>query len=157
MLKIRLTRMGKKHQPSYRIVVTPKENPARGQYTDLLGTYNPIAEQLDVNKEKAMEWLNKGAQPSERVARLLTKSGMTHRSLVVKVYQPKPKEEPKAEEATPATKAETDEEVGAETEATTETTENSTEAPTEEAPAVEETPESTESNDTEEKPADSAQ
>ncbi len=106
MLKIRLTRMGKKHQPHYRIVVTPKENPAQGQYLDLLGTYNPLKEDVSINTERALEWLNKGAQPSDRVARLLTTAGVSHRSIVVKTYQPKPKEEPKAEAEAPANIAE---------------------------------------------------
>lgn len=122
MLKIRLTRMGKKHQPSYRIVVTPKENPAQGQYLDLVGTYNPIKGDVSINNDKAMDWLNKGAQPSERVARLLDKAGLKHKSIVVKMYQPKPKEEV-AEEAVPEAPV----------------TEETTDATPEEAPA-EETP-----------------
>lgn len=97
MLKIRLTRMGKKHQPTYRIVVTPKENPVAGQYIDLLGTYDPIKADVKIDNAKALEWLNKGAQPSERVARLLTNAGVQHKSVVVKVYQPKAKEEEVAE------------------------------------------------------------
>ncbi len=91
MLKIRLTRIGKKHQPSYRIVVIPKERPVAGQYLDLVGTYNPLREELSVNNERVTEWLNKGAKPSERVARLLTKVGLKHNSIVVKRYSPKVK------------------------------------------------------------------
>lgn len=97
MLKIRLTRIGKKHQPSYRIVVTPKENPALGQYLDLVGTYNPLKGDVKIDNEKAIEWLNKGAKPSDRVARLMEKVGLKHNSIVVKHYTPKPKEEAKTE------------------------------------------------------------
>ncbi len=91
MLKIRLTRMGKKHQPSYRIVVMPKERPVAGQYLELVGTYNPLKEELSVNNDRVMEWLNKGAKPSDRVARLLSKVGLKHTSIVIKHYAPKPK------------------------------------------------------------------
>lgn len=137
MLKIRLTRIGKKHQPTYRIVVTPKENPAQGQYIDLVGTYNPIQGQVSINNDKAVEWLNKGAQPSERVARLLSQAGVAHNSVVVKQYTPKPKEEPVAEAAPEAAPAEE-----AAEEATVETPTESTEA---ETPAEEATePEATE-------------
>ncbi len=89
--------MGKKHQPTYRIVVTPKDNPVQGQYLDLLGTYNPIKQDVQIDTEKAVEWLNKGAQPSERLARLLSKAGVSHKSIVIKTYTPKPKEEVKEE------------------------------------------------------------
>lgn len=94
MLKMRLTRIGKKHQPAYRIVVTPKENPALGEYLDLIGTYNPIKEELQINNELALNWLNKGVKPSDRVARLLQKSGVAHKSIVIKNFVGKPKSEP---------------------------------------------------------------
>lgn len=132
MLKIRLTRMGKKHQPSYRIVVTPKEHPVSGQYLDLVGTYNPIKGEVAIDNDKAVEWLNKGAQPSERVARLLDKAGVTHKSVTVKHYAPKPQEEV-AEEAAPV---ETASEETAEEPAAEETTaEASEETAQEETPA----------------------
>ncbi len=138
MLKIRLTRMGKKHQPSYRVVVTPKENPVGGEYIDLLGTYNPLRGEVSIDKEKALEWLNKGAQPSDRIARLLKNAGVEHKSIVVKVYTPKPKEvevEEKAEKAPVAEEAtESTEEPEATEEAPTETPEASAEEVT---PAVE--------------------
>ena len=96
--------MGKKHQPIYRVVVTPKENPVMGSYIDLLGTYNPLKGEVNIDTAKATEWLNKGAKPSERLARLLDKAGVKHKSIVVKLYQPKPKEEAKA--STPTMQAE---------------------------------------------------
>lgn len=89
MLKIRLTRVGKKHQPSYRIVVTPKENPVQGQYLDLVGTYNPLRSEVKINQEKVLEWLNKGAQPSQRLSRLLSHAGVEHKLIKVKIYQPR--------------------------------------------------------------------
>lgn len=130
MLKIRLTRMGKKHQPYYRIVVTPKENPVDGAYVDLIGTYDPINANVKIDNEKALAWLNKGAQPSERIARLLDQAGVKHKSVVVKRYTPKPTEEVAAE--APVESAETAES----TEEAPETTEAAPEA-TEETPAEE--------------------
>ncbi len=135
MLKIRLTRMGKKHQPTYRVVVTHKDTPAQGGYLENLGLYNPIKGVFDVNSEKAMEWLNKGAQPSERVARLLDKAGLKHKSIVVKTYTPKPKEEAVVEEAPVAPEA---------AEETTEEALAEEAAPTEETPADAEATESPE-------------
>lgn len=133
MLKIRLTRMGKKHQPAYRVVVTPKETPTQGGYLENLGLYNPIQGVFQVNAEKTMEWLNKGAMPSERVARLLDKAGLKHKSIVVKTYVPKPKEEV-AEEAPVAPVApEAAAEETTETEEVTSTEETTPEAPEAEA------------------------
>lgn len=143
MLKIRLTRMGKKHQPTYRIVVTPKENPVAGSYIDLLGTYDPIKGNVDINTEKALEWLNKGAQPSERLARILSKAGVQHKSVVVKTYQPKAKEEPAVEAASEAP--------AAEAEVPTEATE---EVAAEEAAPIETAADETPKEVTEEKPAE---
>jgi len=102
MLKIRLTRVGKKHQPSYRMVVTPKENPVQGQYLDLVGTYNPIKAEVKINQEKVLEWLNKGAQPSDRISRLLTQAGITHKLITVKVYEPRPAKKAQEEKAAPS-------------------------------------------------------
>lgn len=134
MLKIRLTRIGKKHQPTYRIVVTPKENPVAGRYLDLVGTYNPIKGDVQIDNDKVIAWLDKGAQPSERIARLLDKAGIVHNLVVVKHYEPKKKEEV-AEEAAPEAPAETTEE--ATDEVATEEAAEETSEPTEET----ETPE----------------
>jgi len=73
MLKIKLTRLGKKHQPAYRIVVAEARSKRDGKYTDLLGHYNPLAKsnKVKINKEKYQEWLAKGAQPTDTVRRLV--------------------------------------------------------------------------------------
>ncbi len=97
MLMIRLTRMGKKHQPTYRVVVTPKQNASQGDYLEKIGLYNPLREVVEIDMKKAVEWLDKGAMPSDRVARLLTKAGVKHKSIVVKHYTPKPEAEEKVE------------------------------------------------------------
>ena len=72
MVKIRLRRMGAKKQPTYRFVVADSKAPRDGAFIEILGHYNPRTEPktLEVNAEKAKEWLGKGAQPTETVRRL---------------------------------------------------------------------------------------
>lgn len=74
-VKIRLRRMGAKHQPSYRIVVADSRSPRDGRYIDQVGFYNPLTNPavIDVNREKAIDWLRRGAQPTDTVAKLLSK------------------------------------------------------------------------------------
>jgi small subunit ribosomal protein S16 len=73
VLKIRLRRTGAKKQPRYRVVVAESSAPRDGAYVEVLGWYNPQADpaQVVINTEKAAEWIQKGAQPSDRVAYLL--------------------------------------------------------------------------------------
>ena len=77
-VKIRLTRMGAKKRPSYRIVATDSRRPRDGQYLELIGTYNPITvpAEVKINEEKAMKWLNNGAIPSDTVKNLFSKAGI---------------------------------------------------------------------------------
>src|SRR5437763_15003735 len=74
-VKIRLRRMGAKHQPSYRIVVADSRSPRDGRYIDQVGFYNPRTQPatITINREKAADWLRKGAQPTETVEILLKK------------------------------------------------------------------------------------
>jgi small subunit ribosomal protein S16 len=74
-VKIRLRRMGAKHQPSYRIVVAPALSPRDGRYLDQVGFYNPVPDPpiIRIDREKTIEWLRKGAQPTDTVAKLLAK------------------------------------------------------------------------------------
>ena len=76
-VKIRLKRVGRKAQPSYRIVVANSEAPRDGRFIEQIGQYFPRAKdkQVDVNVEKAKAWLAKGATPSETVASILKKAG----------------------------------------------------------------------------------
>jgi len=78
MLKIRLRRTGTKKIPSYRLVVTDIKAPRNGAFIATIGHYNPLTnpETVVVNEEQALSWLKKGAQPSETVAKLLTKTGI---------------------------------------------------------------------------------
>jgi small subunit ribosomal protein S16 len=67
--------MGAKHQPSYRIVIADSHSPRDGRYIDQVGFYNPLTNPatITLNQEKAIDWLRKGAQPTETVAILLGK------------------------------------------------------------------------------------
>ena len=77
MLKIRLRRTGAKKQPSYRVVVADSTAPRDGTFLEILGFYNPLTDPttFQVDADKTREWLARGALPSDRVARLLGKSG----------------------------------------------------------------------------------
>ncbi len=77
-VKIRLMRVGKRKQPTYRVVVADSRSPRDGRIIETIGHYGPRSEpsQLDINDERALEWLRKGAQPSESVQKLLTISGV---------------------------------------------------------------------------------
>jgi len=72
-VKLRLTRVGKTKQPQYRIVAADSRSPRDGRFIEILGQYNPLAEPSLVNldQEKVDKWLSQGAQPTERVAKLI--------------------------------------------------------------------------------------
>jgi small subunit ribosomal protein S16 len=74
-VKMRLRRMGAKHQPSYRIVIADSRSPRDGRYIDQVGFYDPLTQPatIRIDKEKAEKWLRQGAQPTETVAILLKK------------------------------------------------------------------------------------
>ncbi|MDH3249370.1 MAG: 30S ribosomal protein S16 [Acidimicrobiia bacterium] len=78
-VKMRLTRMGKKKSPYYRIVVIDGRRQRDGRYIDLIGRYDPREEPslIEIDEEKAVDWLKKGVQPTEAVAKLLEISGVT--------------------------------------------------------------------------------
>ncbi len=76
-VKIRLTRMGAKKRPTYRIVATDSRRPRDGEYLELIGTYAPVGEaQVKINEELAMKWLNRGAIPTDTVRNLFSKAGI---------------------------------------------------------------------------------
>ncbi len=77
-VKIRLMRVGKKKQPTYRVVVADERSPRDGRIIETIGHYGPRAEPsvVDIDGDKALEWLRKGAQPSEAVQKLLTTTGV---------------------------------------------------------------------------------
>jgi small subunit ribosomal protein S16 len=73
LLTIRLTRVGAKKRPYYRIVVVEKAEARDGSYLEVLGTYNPLANpaEIKLNRERYDHWLHRGAQPSETVKSFL--------------------------------------------------------------------------------------
>ncbi|MGB6836349.1 MAG: 30S ribosomal protein S16 [Dehalococcoidia bacterium] len=78
MLRIRLRRVGKKKRPAYRLVVADSRAPRDGAFVDTIGLYDPLTEPatLRIDAEKARLWLSRGAQPSERVGKLLASQGL---------------------------------------------------------------------------------
>ena len=82
MLRIRLSRVGKKKHPSYRLVVADSRAPRDGAFIKIIGHYNPRTEPttLVVKEDEAVEWLRRGAQPSDTVAKLLTRLGVMERA-----------------------------------------------------------------------------
>lgn len=76
--RIRLRRVGRKKQPIYRIVVTDRAKARDGRFVEVLGLYNPRTEPvtLNVDAEKARDWIAKGATPSDTVRSLLKKAGV---------------------------------------------------------------------------------
>ena len=76
-VKLRLTRVGKTKQPQYRIVAADSRSPRDGRFIEILGQYNPRTEPSTVNVDnaKVVKWLSQGAQPTDRVKKLLEISG----------------------------------------------------------------------------------
>ena len=77
MVKLRLMRMGKTKQPTYRVVAADGRSPRDGRFIEILGTYEPRAEpsRVNIDNDKAVGWLRKGARPTEQVEKLLKISG----------------------------------------------------------------------------------
>ena len=80
-VRIRLRRMGKKKMPFYRVVVADIKSPRDGRFIESIGTYDPHQEPIVINieEEKALYWLSKGATPSDTVRSLLSKIGVMKR------------------------------------------------------------------------------
>lgn len=78
MVRLRLSRVGKKKQPSYRVVAMDKRAPRNGRFIEALGNYNPRTEPMTLvlKEDKIMTWLGKGASPTETVLRLLKEKGI---------------------------------------------------------------------------------
>jgi small subunit ribosomal protein S16 len=77
-VKIRLKRMGSKKSPFYRLVVADSRSPRDGRFIEEIGYYNPVATPVEVkiDEEKALQWLQDGAKPSDTVRNLLSKAGV---------------------------------------------------------------------------------
>ncbi|MBR2544706.1 MAG: 30S ribosomal protein S16 [Erysipelotrichaceae bacterium] len=78
MVKLRLKRMGAKKQPSYRIVAADSRAPRDGRFIEIIGFYNPRSNpvEIKIDEEKALKWLNNGAQPSDTVRSILSREGI---------------------------------------------------------------------------------
>ena len=77
-VKIRLTRMGDKKAPFYRVVVADSKSPRDGRFIEILGTYNPLTNpaEIKLDADKAKRWIANGAQPTDTARDLLVKSGI---------------------------------------------------------------------------------
>ena len=80
MVRIRLARMGRKKRPYYRVVAADSRAPRDGRFIEVLGTYNPMTEPatVDLKMERINHWKGQGAQPSERVAKLIKSFGASN-------------------------------------------------------------------------------
>lgn len=78
MVKLRLQRYGTKKRPYYRLVATASTSPRDGRFIEIIGTYHPIDKenQIKIDEEKALKWLENGAQPTDTVKSLFTKVGI---------------------------------------------------------------------------------
>lgn len=79
MVKLRLQRFGSHKSPYYRVVATDARNPRDGRFIEVIGTYHPLDKdtQIKIDEEKALKWLNEGAQPTDTVKSIFTKLGIT--------------------------------------------------------------------------------
>ncbi|BAL83201.1 putative 30S ribosomal protein S16 [Selenomonas ruminantium subsp. lactilytica TAM6421] len=77
-VKIRLNRMGAKKNPFYRVVVADSRAPRDGRFIEILGNYDPSKQPavVSLNEEKVLDWMNKGAQPTDTVKNLFSKQGI---------------------------------------------------------------------------------
>jgi small subunit ribosomal protein S16 len=107
-VKIRLMRVGKKKQPSYRVVVSDARSPRDGRFIEVLGQYAPRAEPsvITIDSDRAVHWLRVGAQPTEQVGKILEITGVwaaykeaTGKDAVAKPKVKAPKPKPVVEEA----------------------------------------------------------
>ncbi|MFC3214910.1 MULTISPECIES: 30S ribosomal protein S16 [Novosphingobium] len=133
-VSIRLSRGGAKKRPYYKIVVANATAPRDGKYLEQVGTYNPILAKDDENRVRLVEdrvryWLGVGAQPTDRVARMLDKAGIKERAASVNPKKAEPgkkakeRAEEKAEKAREAEEAAAAAAAAPAAEATEETTE----------------------------------
>lgn len=78
MVKIRLTRLGSHKKPFYRVIVTDSKTRRDGPFIEILGTYDPLKEpsEIKLDLDRAKLWLQKGAQPTDTVKKLMQKAGL---------------------------------------------------------------------------------
>lgn len=136
-LKIRLARGGSKKRPFYSIVVADARAPRDGRFIEKIGTYDPrlakdSGDRVKVNAEKAAEWIKKGAQPTDRVARFLSKVEVDGKAVVAWTHGNNPKKAEPGKKAQERAKERADK-----AEAKAAAAAEAAAAPAEEAPAEE--------------------
>jgi len=82
MLAIRFLRSGRTNQAFFRVVLTQKSNPPKSKFIKVFGWYNPKTKESSLNKEEILEWVGKGAKPSNSLAKLLIANKITHKNIV---------------------------------------------------------------------------
>lgn len=140
MIRIRLTRVGKKGRPSYRIVVADVAAPRDGSYLEWIGNYDPMADPpaVTLKSERAAHWLSMGAVPSDAVARIMDQNGLMERTQTFKTATKKKAEEASSGGGAPAAVADAP----------------ADEAPADDAAAVDEAPEEAVEETPDEAPAE---
>jgi small subunit ribosomal protein S16 len=107
-VKIRLTRMGRKKAPYYRIVVADHRYQRNGRFLEIIGYYHPLnkepEKQFNVNEEKALKWLSEGARPSDTVRSVFSKIGIMRKFHESK-QKPEKQEKKTSEQSTPRVSA----------------------------------------------------
>jgi len=104
MLTIRLTRIGKRNQPMYRVVLAEHTKPANGKFIEILGHFDPKSGKAELKKERIEYWLKQGSKVSQTVASMLKKQGVKgDLDVMNKKGRPKPKKGKKGEESTEKT------------------------------------------------------
>ena len=95
MVKIRLMRMGATKRPFYRVVVADSRSPRDGRFIENIGKYHPLEDPslIEIDADRALHWLERGAQPTEQVRNLLRVQGVWERFEAA--HPPKPKPKPK--------------------------------------------------------------
>jgi len=146
-VSLRLSRGGSKKRPYYKIVVANSRSPRDGKYLEQVGTYNPLLAKDDENRVRLVEdrvryWIGVGAQPTDRVARMLDKAGIKERAATVNPKKGEPGQKAKDRAEEKAEKAREAEEAAAAAAAPAPVEEPAAEAPAaeESAPAADEAP-----------------
>ena len=100
MVKIRLQRVGTKKKPAYRVVVADSRSPRDGSFIEIIGHYDPRTEPptITIKQDKALEWLGRGAQPTQTVAGLFSKSGISNKLVSTSLRKQTDRKTPKKAE-----------------------------------------------------------
>lgn len=136
-VKLRLMRMGKKKQPTYRVVAADSRSPRNGRFIEIIGTYEPRQDPsvIKIDNERAVHWLQHGAQPTDRVAKLLKISGAWTEHTGETIDAAVPTQAPKKSKKQLEKEAEAAEAAEVEASADDSVDEAADEAPAEDAPA----------------------